>query len=499
MKKWLNIWLTSALAILMIATVARNEPISLPLKDTKMSWSYYPEGSPKGLVGIASPVISYQINIKGADDDYQLQMLLNGKKVKASYDPKTGLLTYKPNKLSGKQTVNVQLIVYEEKALDISWNFTVDTKTINPFLEKDMNVLSTVQEEAVQQINSYRTTLKLNTISKNPVLQKSSQAHSNYLAAQGDSGHDEFFGVPGFTGENPWNRAAYFGYLGTVGEGITYKKVSGHSGIVDLMDAPYHRLSIIDPFVEEAGVGFNKQGDIVVNYGNPTLMDKPSQIVLYPHNGQNNVKNSWFVAETPNPLRFYQLSDIFVGYPISYAYFSKNKNDQLIVEKVSLTNVAGKAVPFYPVTPSIDDHGQHHVFIIPKAPLQPGTKYKAVVSAKVKTENGTKDVSKIWTFTTAGKLAIKDIYFIKHDRVNFIQVDTLSGDDPNQIVTIEKNGKKYLENRHHQQVTYKTITPGTYVLKINSPLFKEVKKYTITISKNTAKRMQNDGDWVVKW
>lgn len=71
---------------------------------------------------------------------------------------------------------------------------------------------------------------------------------------------------------------------GGAGEGITYGKKTGGLGIDDLMDAPYHRLSIIDPRNYLAGTGYNDRGDIVVNYGSSRSEETRSKVVLYPFN-----------------------------------------------------------------------------------------------------------------------------------------------------------------------------------------------------------------------
>lgn len=483
-----------------VATPSQEVPYAVEINHTytdSISWLYDYEGTPYGLTGISSPLITYYIDITG-DDNYKLSMLVDGVEVDAQYDKASGYLTYQANNLIGTHTVSIELEVYGKKKHITSWDFTVDRKPVDPFKGKNLNLLSSVQKESILRLNKYRNELSLPFFSENELLHRAAQAHSNYLATNHVIGHYENMNKVGYTGNGSQDRASYFGFNGSVGEGITYQQRTGSSGVDNLMDAPYHRLNIINPHDDLAGIGYNNQGDIVINYGSYADSEKEPEVVLYPYNQQKDAKISWYVSENPNPLRFWGIDKTYVGYPISYAYFPANSTDQLIVKKLSLKDENNKNVSFYDVTPSRDDHSEHHVFIIPKSPLKVDYTYFVNVEAYVKDDQGNiRDVSRSWSFKTASVIDIHDIYFEKYMGTNFIKVKFNNGEDPSSIIKIEKKGKLYIKYVKKKQWTYQTMTEGDYTLTIESPLFKDKKIIPITVKKNKEMRHDSDGDWSI--
>lgn len=463
------------------------------------SWEYEYQGTPNGLVGNPSPQISYYLKIT-SDVEYSVRMLLDGKVVNATYDEEANNLTYQTHGLVGTHEVEVQVDVYSQTKKITAWNFTIDASPILPFVGKNQLLLSTIQQEALTRMNEYRDALGIPRLTSSSLLQTAAQAHSNYLATNNVTGHGEIANKPGFTGINAKNRASYFGFSGGIGEGITYGHPTGALGMDSLLDAPYHRLSIIDPHNDFIGTGFNNVADLVVNYGNTRTSENKATVVMYPYNRQPDAKISWFAAENPNPLRFWGLDKVYVGYPISYTYYSSQSADQLIVKNASLKNQQQQAVPFYDVTPAREDSSNRHVFLIPKSPLQPGQTYTANVEAVSKAKDGsTTDVSRTWTFKTADSLAIHDIYFTKYNGFNFLSIDYDSGEDPNTVVTITQNDQLYMKIQNGQTWTYKKLTAGAYDLTIESPLFNETKKIAIELTQNKNPRFIEDGDWNVKF
>jgi len=209
-----------------------------------------------------------------------------------------------------------------------------------------------------------------------------------------------------------------------------------------------------------------------------------SDVVLYPYAGQDDAKVSWFAFEDPNPLRFFGKNKIWTGYPISFSYFGA-QSDRLVVQNAGLFNSSGKQVSTYTVTPDMEDHGQHHAFLIPQDFLEPGETYQVKVDAVAEQDGGgSVDVSREWTFTTASEVRLDRVYFEKHDGNNFITLEWASGKDPNAVVTLEMNGEKYLQKEGKSQTTYKDLTPGLYTMNIDSPHFNEVKSYQIMIEAN---------------
>ena len=103
-------------------------------------------------------------------------------------------------------------------------------------------------------------------------------------------------------GVSPMDRAIYYGYYGSIGEGIFYGYDDIIMAIASLMDAPYHRLNHINPNWKDIGIGFDGITTTVVYGTKKSMTDE--RIVVYPYEGQTDVKTTWFVAEDPNPLRF---------------------------------------------------------------------------------------------------------------------------------------------------------------------------------------------------
>lgn len=468
-----------------------------PLNTDSISWYFENKGKPSGVTSINTPFITHRVIITG-DEPYKLRMLLDGVQVNADYDRNTGILSYQTGKLAGKHIVAVEIEVYGKTYHFTSWEFLIDPTPVDPFIGTNHLLLSTIQQETVTRMNGYRNALSLPMFSVSESLQKAAQAHSNYLSAYPSAGHKETPNTPGFTGENPWDRSAYFGFMGSVGEGITYQKETGALGVDDLMDAPYHRLSIIDPENTLAGVGYNDRGDITIKYGDLVSPTESEKIVLYPYHQQMDAKVSWYVAENPNPLRFWGIDKEFVGYPISYAYFPNDREEVLNVTSLSLTNRQGEAVAFYDVTPERETEGKHHVFLIPKSPLKPGETYHVQVKAFVENAKGQQvDVSRSWSFKTSLHIDVQDLYFMKSGNMNFIRAALNSGEDPNAKIKVEQNGQLYIEGEKTKQWSYKEITAGDYIVAIESPLFNVRKEIPVTIQPNDTPRRIGSGDWKI--
>ncbi|MYL34875.1 hypothetical protein GLW08_15550 [Pontibacillus yanchengensis] len=491
--KWFTIVLVIS-AILPMSQVVEAEETSKSSDQNMVqaTINYGKEGNPSGKVANESPFISYFVKLSSYDVAYSISMFLNGKEVEADYSENTGLLTYQASDLSGANTVKVIVKANGLKQLEQSWDFTVDDNKKNPLEGKDTTLLEEVQSEALNRINEYRENLALPTLSNNAKLQETAQAHSNYMLKYENTGHKENSeNEDFFTGVSPQQRTSYFGYENWyVGEGITYEEPGGKLAVDHLFDAPYHRLSLMNPFFEEAGTGYNEDGDFVVNFGGE--MKEDDRVVLYPYHQQQNSKISWFAYESPNPLRNYDKNKIWTGYPISYTYYGP-MNDKLVVENATLTNSSGEEISTYSITPEQEDHGKHHVFLIPKKVLSTNEQYTVNVNAYIKPQSGeNKDVSRTWTFTTASTVDIQRVYLENHNETNFLTVEWASGTDPNAEITLKKDGNRYIRKEGREQTTYRQLTPGTYTMNIQSPHFEETKMYTVTIEEDSELRYDYD-------
>ncbi|MCD5325461.1 MULTISPECIES: CAP domain-containing protein [Pontibacillus] len=478
-----RIWIVVVLMLFVLSpgVVYGDEDHAVAVESTSYTISYHEKGSPNGLVPTASPVISYYVKLSNYDLAYDMEMLLNGEKVSASYNEESGMLTYQAKGLSGENTVTVRSVVHGVKQLERTWSFEVDRRNLNPFASTDESVLSTVEDDALQRANEYRERLGAPMLKRNDQLKSAAQAHANYIQSYTKGHYESASHEDLFTGKKPAQRTAFFGYpKWFVGEGITYQEPGGQASIDHLFDAPYHRMSLMNPFYNEAGTGYNDEGDFVMNFGGEGSNGE-HHVIQYPYANQEDVPVSWYAYESPNPLRFFNQDKVWTGYPISYVYYGPS-SDELQVDNVELTDESGEVVESYTITPDMEDEGDHHVFIIPHDKLSPGEEYKASVQAQVTPGDGEAfDVSRTWSFTTGENIAFKDIYFEDQNDIHFLTLEWMNGEDPKAQITLEKNGQVYLEKKGNTQRNVRSLESGTYQLKVDSPHFDQEETYTVKI------------------
>jgi uncharacterized protein YkwD len=259
----------------------------------------------------------------------------------------------------------------------------------------DNDRLSLVRKASLQHINQIRNELGVPLWSFDDSLQQAAQAHSQYensIDKQKDvidkSFHwEETTTNPWYTGFSADDRANFFGY--PQGREVEVGEVA-HSGVIfdepfgalqSLIDAPFHRTSLLDPSYHDFGLGAT-DFTTVINMGHKTKAVQPienQQIVYYPYDGQTNSPTSWWNIETPNPLAYYDIIGTQVGYPIT---ISGDQGNIAYFESLSASIVDsnGQAVDYYVV-----DHnhfigesgygGGNTVILIPKKPLRGATTY----------------------------------------------------------------------------------------------------------------------------
>jgi hypothetical protein len=287
----------------------------------------------------------------------------------------------------------------------------------------DNDRLSLVRKASLEHINQIRNEMGLPLWSFDDSLQQAAQAHSQYensIDKQKDvidkSFHwEETTTNPWYTSFNADDRAAFFGY--PEGREVEVSEVA-HSGVIfhdpsgalqSLIDAPFHRTSLLDPSYRDFGLG-ETAFTTVINMGHKAKTVQPienQQIVYYPYDGQKNSPTSWWNMETPNPLAYYDIIGTQVGYPIT---ISGDQGNIAYFESLSASIVDsnGQAVDYYVV-----DHnhfigqsgygGGDTVILIPKKPLKGSTTY-TVTAAFRAFEYGEEvrsiDKTKTWSFTT---------------------------------------------------------------------------------------------------
>ena len=227
------------------------------------------------------------------------------------------------------------------------------------------------QKEAqygLQRLNFWRRQAGLPVLERQAALEQAAQKHAQYLTHNPD-GHDERNrSNPHFTGADPQERANAAGYPAAVSENLTISHFarSGKRSVDSLMTALYHRLSLLNPDQDEAGVAWvrgknsafvlesgssqerqlceqnhsaqakyiltmichNKKVEIHVNQA--PIMQKMA--VKYPIGSQ--IEPSYDGKEQPNPMPQADKT----GNPISIAFYGETQPIQMISFKLFQDN-----------------------------------------------------------------------------------------------------------------------------------------------------------------
>lgn len=350
--------------------------------------------------------------------------------------------------------------------------YELEAGKINPYLNKDSVFLANTEREGIQYINKFRGEIGLSPLSVDPALSYSAQSHSNYLEKYKEVSHlqTKQNDSQTFTGTYPENRVGYYQYdTDEVEEVISFQTNSTSHSVDKLVDAPYHRVGLLNPNLTEVGIGYNQTPDsfnpTVINLGDQDGVQSIEGPIVYPYANQKEVKTSWYANESPNPLRFWNLNKVTVGYPISISVYGDNRG-KLKANNVTLKDEKGNATPFYLVD-GTKDGTLSSIFIIPQKSLKQGTKYTVDVKAEhVSKYNKVSAITKSWSFTTAGgyRLTSIDVLTAKNG-VRVLKPYFNNGATNSVKYEIQKDGVKYQtynEKGTNGYLGYKTLTDGEY-------------------------------------
>ncbi|MDU5144023.1 MAG: CAP domain-containing protein [Paenibacillus dendritiformis] len=282
--------------------------------------------------------------------------------------------------------------------------------TLDVYAGVDRARLEAHRKASLDLINSLRSAANLSVLKFDESLQKAAQAHANYATAHRSMTHIEGKEKAGFSGALPSQRAEAFGYPNiSVGEVIAPTFDEPARGTQFLIDAPFHRVTLLSPNLDEVGIGV-ADDYTVINPGTKKFgeMLKDRDIVYYPYNGQMEIPTFWLANESPNPLSYYNQQGAKVGYPIS---ISTSYGNKLIHHSAAITDASGKSVDYYLV--DVNRQGADEVILlIPKKPLQGNTTYTVTASfSETNSFNEEKGIpatefTKTWTFTTTKAAAV---------------------------------------------------------------------------------------------
>lgn len=343
---------------------------------------------------------------------------------------------------------------------------------INPFPQHNNSFFASMEQEGIQYLNRIRTENGLSKLSLDKALSYSAQSHSNYLVKYKAVSHLQTMVTDkaAFTGFYPEDRAEYYHYdSDEIGEMISFQTNSPRNAVEKLLDAPYHRATMLNPNFTEVGVGFNDTNDgfnpTVINLGDEDGTQTIEGPVLYPYANQKEVKTSWYANESPNPLRFWNLHKVNVGYPISISFYGENKG-KLIARSATLKDENGNNVPFYLVDGE-KDGTLSSIFIIPKQALKRGTTYTVDVKAENVSKYSKKTpVSKKWSFTTADGYRLTDLELLSDKNgVKVLKPYFNNGASSTVKYEVQKKGKKvqtFNERGNNGYLGYQNIVDGEY-------------------------------------
>ena len=332
-----------------------------------------------------------------------IEMKLNGSVVEAKYEESLQVIVYVPKNPLKAGPYKVDLTIAFKgwaKTFTQSWQFSISENAIAalPAPAED-------QKQVLEYVNQYRKFMGLQELQLNDSLNAAALAHANYMAMNKQITHEQFANAKGFTGIKPWDRVGAFGYGGSlVGENLSSGNKDYRESIDGLVDAPYHRLTWMNPFFTDLGYGMKDRYYTYKFGGGKGGKDKA---MVYPMENQTDVNTTWSGNESPNPLRFHDKKEN-VGYPITFSYFTDKNISKITMSKATLTNSRGSVINTYLNTPDKDQWLQESLILIPSSPLTPGEKHTVTLKGKIEFDDKTSEViDKTWSFTTAS--TAKDI------------------------------------------------------------------------------------------
>jgi hypothetical protein len=267
---------------------------------------------------------------------------------------------------------------------------------------------ASAQSAVFNTINAKRQACGFPALTENTLLDKSSQAHADYIGANGGTITDsEISTNTGYTGANYATRATAAGYpastVDVFGESAGYwtnstlSEADYGTGIANAWSSGvYHVGAFVWP-VTQIGIGWNEtsvnnypeaHGVITVTNLQPMSGSFP---LMFPCDGATNVPYQ-DVGETPTPPN----SNGTLGPTLAV---SANSADTVTLTSGTLTDSSGNVITLQVLNSATDTNKliqKYEARAYPASPLLPNTKYSAVLSG---TYNGT-PFTRTGSFTT---------------------------------------------------------------------------------------------------
>lgn len=490
LQKLLSVCVALILVIAIISSIPALEPMQKQLHNAP-TYSLNPYPSDGSTISISIPKISWQISPNGTEV-LAYAVTLDGKAVQAQMisNKDTLLVMYQPSSplAAGPHTVEMSVSFRGYRPAAIAFSFIVTTTVPDPFASLDAAKLRSWEESLLSRMNEYRRMVGLHDVASHRALTSSAQAHSNYLSNHSMISHNEMEEAAGFTGTTPQRRAELFGYDGFTGEGIDYGN-PGSMAIDRLIDAPYHRISIINPEIIHAGAGFS-DNMTVINYGGTKEL-AGDHVIAYPYPGQQDAKTAWLNAETPNPLAFYGKGKETVGFPISLSIHGAHSKELKTLSAV-VTDGRGQTIPCYQVDSSRDQEHKTMLFLIPELPLRLGSSYTVSVTGEIIDERGqSRPLKKTWSFRTASVIGIAGLEIFSLNGTDHLAVMTRSGEMSDFQYVLKRNGSIVRQYSTAEGIYAgwgeRYLSAGEYQLELSSSQLGTTEVYDIRVNHDGGK------------
>lgn len=268
------------------------------------------------------------------------------------------------------------------------------------------------QLTAVARTNFYRTMAGLPPVRHNLALGLAATAHGKYLTdvdfiGRGSSPHVETFGAsPNFSGAQPTDRAALFGFTGSfVAEDANNNP--DPNGFVDgWVDGVYHREPFFAYSLTEIGFGAGAQGSAIdfATRINDLQVPAATTVTAFPADNQTGIWMNYSGGDGPNnaPNGNYGYP---IGVSVSYPVTTTAGTGTRVPTTGTLTDASGASIPVI-IADRTTDSQLTGYFMIPSQPLAPSTTYTARMTGTDPANNG---FDKTWKFTTVGLNAVHSV------------------------------------------------------------------------------------------
>jgi uncharacterized protein YkwD len=272
----------------------------------------------------------------------------------------------------------------------------------------------------LERINFYRAGLGLDPIRNNPQLSAGAAAHARYLLL--NFGEDMRSAKP-MSGNAYEEKPGKSGYSAGGAAAARNLQLAWGCSSYDVtrqidrwIEGPFHRLAVFDPDLAEAGYGeSSSDGCWVAALRLPSSREEqkpyPRAIEFPPDRA--DVALDWIGLEAPDPLESCPGYSRPVGLPITLQIGrlvdTKLTAHSLMEDGKPIEHCAFDADSYRNHSASAQDFGHWNlrdagaVVIVPRSPLQPGSRYSVSITADGKTHAWSFKVADATTFTAIAK------------------------------------------------------------------------------------------------